>query len=73
MSTARRLTPTIARAAGRDAGNKSMHAAGRLVWDAEDFDAASDAYERLARAAGFWVDDFTNDLAPLMILAELRA
>ncbi len=31
------LTPEIARAAGQDAGNASMRAAGRSVWN-EDFD-----------------------------------
>jgi hypothetical protein len=69
----RRLTPAIARAAGRDAGNKAMHEAGRLVWGPEDFDAAANEYDRLARAGGFWVDEFTNDLAAVARLEELRA
>jgi hypothetical protein len=69
----RYFTPAIARAAGRDAGNKSMHEAGRLVWGPEDFDAAADEYERLARAGGFWVDDFTNDVAVLEQLILLCA
>jgi hypothetical protein len=73
MSSLRHLTPAIARAAGRDAGNKSMHSAGRRAWGAEDFDVAADTYERLARIGGFWVDDFTNDLAPVEQLAEMHS
>jgi hypothetical protein len=69
----RLLSPAIARAAGRDAGNKSMRLAGRTIWDAEDFDMAADTYERLARIGGFWVDDFTNDLAAVERLAEMQA
>jgi hypothetical protein len=63
-----RLTPAIARAAGRDAANKAMREAGRRAWSAADYDLAADTYERLARIGGFWVDDFSNDDDALDIL-----
>jgi len=39
------MTQKIAYAIGRDAGNKSMRAAGRTVWAVADFNAASKAME----------------------------
>lgn len=44
------ITPTIARAAATDAGNRSMRAAGRTVWAAEDFDAAAEKFTALMGA-----------------------
>jgi len=42
-------TPTYqtAMAAGRDAGSRSMRAAGRPVWNEADYDAAADTVARL--------------------------
>jgi hypothetical protein len=40
-------TYAIAMAAGRDAGNKSMKAAGRSAWNEEDWDAAAAITEML--------------------------
>lgn len=37
-------------AIGRDAGNKSMRAAGRTVWNEDDRDAAHDAVAKLVGA-----------------------
>lgn len=37
----------IAHAAGTDAGNRSMRAAGRTAWSAEDFDAAAETMQTL--------------------------
>ena len=45
------LTPALIRAAATDAGNRSMRAAGRAVWAAEDNDAACAEFERLMTAA----------------------
>lgn len=45
-----RLTRAIAYAAGRDAGNRHMRAAGRSRWNASDFEAAADEFERLCPA-----------------------
>ena len=44
------IEPTIAlaRAAGIDAGNRSMRSAGRSEWDEDDYNAASEAYARVA-------------------------
>lgn len=42
-----RLTPELARAAGWDAGNRSMRAAGRKAWNEEDYQAAVDTENRL--------------------------
>jgi hypothetical protein len=42
------ITYEIAMAAGRDAGNRSMKAAGRAKWNEEDWDAACAETERLA-------------------------
>lgn len=44
------LTPAMIRAAATDAGNRSMRAAGRTVWAAEDYDAACAEFERLSAA-----------------------
>lgn len=35
-----KLTDDLARAAARDAGNRSMRAAGRTTWAAEDYQVA---------------------------------
>ena len=39
----------IARAAGWDAGNRSMRDSGRTAWNEDDWDAACDVYDRLMR------------------------
>lgn len=41
------LTPEIARAAGWDAGNRSMRAAGRTRWNEDDWNAACEVTNRL--------------------------
>jgi hypothetical protein len=41
------LTPELAYAAGRDAGNRSMRRAGRTAWNEEDWGAAADVTNRL--------------------------
>lgn len=40
-------TYKIAMAAGRDAANRQMRAAGRMAWSAEDFDTAAAVVARL--------------------------
>ena len=40
-------TPAIAIAAGQDAGNRSMRAAGRTEWNDDDWNAACDVSDRL--------------------------
>jgi hypothetical protein len=47
-STRRSMTYQIAMAASRDAGNKSMKAAGRSAWNEDDHGAACAEFERLA-------------------------
>lgn len=42
----------IASAAGRDAGNRSMRAAGRTAWNADDWNAAAEVTARVLRALG---------------------
>lgn len=41
------VTSAIAMAAGRDAGDRSMRAAGRHAWNADDWNAAAAAARRL--------------------------
>lgn len=41
------MDAAIARAAARDAGNRSMRAAGRDGWNQTDWNAAAAEYERL--------------------------
>lgn len=60
-----RLSPILAHRAGWDAGNKSMRAAGRSAWNEDDWNAAHQAYERLARQGGFWIDEQANDDAAI--------
>lgn len=36
-----KLTPKLAHVAGTDAGNASMRKAGRKIWNADDYNAAS--------------------------------
>jgi hypothetical protein len=48
----RALAHAEALAAGRDAGNANMRAAGRTAWNAEDFDVAAEVTARLLRVAG---------------------
>ncbi len=67
-----RLTPAIARAAGRDAANKAMREADRHAWSADDYDLAAETYERLARIGGFWVDDGHNDDCAFVLLVRER-
>lgn len=40
------MTKALARAIGLDAGNRSMKRGGRLKWNEEDSNAATDAYMR---------------------------
>lgn len=44
------LTPDLIWAAATDAGNRSMRAAGRKVWNEEDVTAAMTEFYRLAAA-----------------------
>ncbi len=37
----------IALAVGKDAGNRSMKAAGRKIWSVNDWNVACDTYDRL--------------------------
>lgn len=55
MKTSNRvtLTPTIAYAAGTDAGNASMRKAGRKKWNLDDRNAAAEVTCRLFRAMGY--------------------
>jgi hypothetical protein len=41
------MTYHIAMAAGRDAGNRSMKAAGRTKWNEDDWDAAAATTEQI--------------------------
>lgn len=41
------LTPNIAYAAGRDAGNRSMRNGNRTAWNEDDYNAASEVTNRL--------------------------
>ena len=41
------LTKELAYAAGRDAGNRSMRAGNRVVWNEDDYNAASEVTNRL--------------------------
>jgi hypothetical protein len=44
-----RATQAIAHAAGWDAGNRAMRAAGRRAWNEDDWNAACDTFDRLMR------------------------
>ena len=44
-----RPTQAIAHAAGWDAGNRAMRAAGRTAWNEDDWDAACEVFNRLMR------------------------
>lgn len=44
-----RTTVRIARAAGWDAGNRSMKAAGRTAWNEEDWNVACEVFETMMR------------------------
>lgn len=41
------LTAALARAAGQDAGNRSMRKAGRTTWSVADWNAAAEVTETL--------------------------
>lgn len=41
------LTPQMVRAAAQDAGNRSMHKAGRTSWNEDDWNAACAEFKRL--------------------------
>ena len=47
------ITYEIAYSLGRDAGNRSMRAAGRAAWNETDWNAASTETLRLLRFGGF--------------------
>lgn len=68
------LDLTLARAAGRDAGDRAMRAAGRSAWSAEDWDIAAETTARLL-AAGLQVgglDGATQDAAMGMAARAAR-
>ncbi|MFN8719734.1 MAG: hypothetical protein ACK5YI_02785, partial [Rhodospirillales bacterium] len=44
-----RMTVRIARAAGWDAGNRSMTVAGRAAWNEEDWTVACEVFETMMR------------------------
>jgi hypothetical protein len=44
-----RMTVRIARAAGWDAGNRSMKAGGRTAWNEEDWNVACEVFETMMR------------------------
>lgn len=44
-----KLTKAMVYAAGRDAGNRSMRAAGRTEWNEDDYNAAAAEFARLMR------------------------
>ncbi len=44
-----KMTKAIMYAAGRDAGNRSMKAAGRTKWSRKDFNAAAAEFARLVK------------------------
>lgn len=46
------LDAAIARAAGRDAGNRSMRDGGRSAWNEDDWAAACETFDRLMALAG---------------------
>jgi hypothetical protein len=46
------ITPAIANAAGRDAGNRSMRTAGRTRWNETDWNAAAEVANMLLRMGG---------------------
>jgi hypothetical protein len=50
-TTRRPATYAEAMAAGRDAGNRSMRAAGRTSWNDDDWNAACDVTQRLLGCA----------------------
>lgn len=59
MSNSMNPLPSLIRASAWDAGNRSMAAAGRSVWSAEDRDAAGEEQESLIRAC--YVRDTDTD------------
>jgi hypothetical protein len=64
------ITPTheLAHAAGRDAGNRSMRAAGRTRWNDDDWNAAAATYERVAGPA----NSTTNSTAAYVLHRPVR-
>ena len=46
------LTKAMIYAASRDAGNRSMRAAGRTKWNRADFNAAAKEFARLSNVGG---------------------
>jgi len=44
-----RMTVRIARAAGWDAGNRSMRAGGRTAWNEDDWNVACEVFETMVR------------------------
>ena len=48
------ITYVIAFAAATDAGNRSMRAASRTSWNADDYQAACDCFERLYGELAYW-------------------
>lgn len=46
------VTHTLAMAAGRDAGNRSMRAAGRTSWSREDWNAAAAVTRKMLGVEG---------------------
>jgi len=63
-----RPTQAIAHAAGWDAGNRVMRAAGRTAWNEDDWDAACEVFNRLMR-----IVDAEASLAAAQAAAEAPA
>ena len=64
----------LARAAGRDAGDRAMRAAGRDAWDASDWDIAAETTSRLLQAAhqAGGLDAAANDAAIGMMVSGAK-
>lgn len=56
------MTREIARDCALDAGSRRMREAGRSAWDAGDYDAACDEFDRLMRI--FFPEDATEEPPP---------
>ena len=54
----------VAHAAGWDAGNRRMAAAGRAEWDSDDFAHAAATFQSVIRALGFDAPESQADPGP---------
>ena len=50
----------VANAAGRDAGNRSIHTAGRTLWNEDDREAACQTSDAVMDALGFGHDRYSK-------------